>query len=179
MRVNSGNLKGRKLIENKYDHIRPTTDKVRQALFTKLQFFLQEKKVLDLFCGTGALGIEALSRGASSVLFVDKDFRSVQMTKENLKNLKIDAKVVKCDAVKFVEVCNENYDLILLDPPYKSGLYEKVLPKIYEKNLLNDDGVIVCEHASNDTFDYSPFQVYDEKKYGNITLTFLEKKNYN
>ena len=179
MRVNSGNLKGRKLIENKYDHIRPTTDKVRQALFTKLQFFLPDKKVLDLFCGTGALGIEALSRGASSVLFVDKDFRSVQMTKENLKNLKIDAKVVKCDAVKFLEVCNESYDLILLDPPYKSGLYEKVLPKIYEKNLLNDDGVIVCEHASNDTFDYSPFQVYDEKKYGNITLTFLEKKNYN
>ena len=65
----------------------------------------------------------------------------------------------------------------ILENVFENGLYEKVLPKIYEKNLLNDDGVIVCEHASNDTFDYSPFQVYDEKKYGNITLTFLEKKN--
>lgn len=175
MRINSGNFKGRKLIENKYDHIRPTTDKVRQALFTKLQFFLPNKKVLDLFCGTGALGIEALSRGASSVLFVDKDFRSVQMTKENLKNLKINAKVVKCDAVKYLEVCSEKYDLILLDPPYKSGLYEKILTKISDKDILNDEGMIVCEHASNDTFNYSPFTVYDEKKYGNITLTYLEK----
>lgn len=175
MRINSGNFKGRKLIENKYDHIRPTTDKVRQALFTKLQFFLPNKKVLDLFCGTGALGIEALSRGASSVLFVDKDFRSVQMTKENLKNLKINAKVVKCDAVKYLEVCSEKYDLILLDPPYKSGLYEKILTKISDKDILNDEGIIVCEHASNDTFNYSPFTVYDEKKYGNITLTYLEK----
>lgn len=175
MRINSGNFKGRKLIENKYDHIRPTTDKVRQALFTKLQFFLPNKKVLDLFCGTGALGIEALSRGASSVLFVDKDFRSVQMTKENIKNLKINAKVVKCDAVKYLEVCSEKYDLILLDPPYKSGLYEKILTKISDKDILNDEGMIVCEHASNDTFNYSPFTVYDEKKYGNITLTYLEK----
>ena len=173
MRVDSGIYKGRKLLENKYDHIRPTTDKVKQALFVKLQFFVPNKKVLDLFCGTGAMGIEALSRGAESVLFVDKDYRSCNMTKENLKNLNIDAKVVKCDAVKFVEVCKERYDLIILDPPYKSGLYEKVLPKLYD--ILNDDGIIVCEHASNDNFDYAPFEVYDEKKYGNITLTYLQK----
>ena len=173
MRVDSGIYKGRKLIENKYDHIRPTTDKVKQALFVKLQFFVPNKKVLDLFCGTGAIGIEALSRGAESVLFVDKDFRSCNLTKENLKNLKIDAKVVKCDAVKFVEVCKEKYDLVILDPPYKSGLYEKILPKL--KPILNDGAIIVCEHASNDTFSYLPFKVFDEKKYGNITLTYLEE----
>ena len=175
MRINSGNFKGRKLIENKYEHIRPTADKVRQALFTKLQFFIQGKSVLDLFCGTGALGVEALSRGASSVIFVDKDYRSVNLTKNNIKNLNINAKVVKCDAVKFVEVCQESFDLIILDPPYKSGLYEKVLPLIYEKNLLNDDGIIVCEHSSNDAFKYFPFKVFDEKRYGTKTLTYLEK----
>lgn len=175
MRVNSGKFKGKKLIENKYDHIKPTTDKVKQACFVKLQFFLPGKKVLDLFCGTGAIGIEALSRGAESVLFVDKDFKSCNMTKQNLKNLGIDAKVVKCDAVKFAEVCKEKYDLIFLDPPYKSGLYEKVLPKL--ERILEGDGVIVCEHASNDTFNYLPFDVYDEKKYGNITLTYLQKKS--
>ena len=78
MRVDAGKYKGRRLIENKYDHIRPTTDKVRQALFVKLQFFVPEARVLDLFCGTGAMGIEALSRGANEVIFVDKDERSVQ-----------------------------------------------------------------------------------------------------
>ena len=99
MRVDSGIFKGRRLLENKFEHIRPTTDKVRQALFTKLQFFLLNKRVLDLFCGTGALGIEALSRGASEVVFVDKDARSASMTRENLKNLGVKARVIRCAAL--------------------------------------------------------------------------------
>ena len=174
MRVNSGKFKGRKLLENKFEHIRPTTDKVRQAIFVKLQFFVPGKKVLDLFCGTGAMGIEALSRGAESVVFVDKDIRSVQMTKSNLKNMGIEASVFKCDACIFVEKCKTKFDLIILDPPYKSGLYEKVLNLIYEKEILNDDGIIVCEHDSHMSFDYGNFVVFDEKKYGNISLTYLK-----
>ncbi len=173
MRIDSGKFKGRRLIENKYPHIRPTTDKVRQAIFTKLQFFLPEKKVLDLFCGTGAMSIEALSRGAGSVTMVDKDFRSVAMAKENLKNMGIDQKVVKCDALIFLDKCTEQFDLIILDPPYKSGLYGVVLKKIYDKKLLTGDGVIVCEHAKEDKFETDKFQVYDEKKYGNIAVTYL------
>lgn len=176
MRVDSGKFKGRRLLENKYDHIRPTTDKVRQALFTKLQFFIQDKYVLDLFCGTGAMGIEALSRGAKEVDFVDKDFRSVQMTKENLKNLGVNCKVNKCDAVLFLEKCEKKYDLIILDPPYKSGIYEKVLQKIFEKQILNEEGIIVCEHAKEDTFDYQNFEVFDEKRYGTIMLTYLKHR---
>jgi len=175
MRVDSGKYKGRKLLENKYDHIRPTTDKVRQALFVKLQFFVPGKKVLDLFCGTGALGIEALSHEASGVVFVDKDARSVSMTKTNLKALGIDAKVFKMDARMFLEKCQEQFDLILLDPPYKSGVYETILKTIEEKNLLTDDGIIVCEHAKEDVFDYQNFSVFDEKRYGTIMLTYLEK----
>lgn len=175
LRIDSGKFKGRRLQENKFEHVRPTTDKVRQALFTKLQFFLPETKVLDLFCGTGAMGIEALSRGAGSVDFVDKDFRSVQMTKANLKLLGINEKVFKCDAVNFLERCDKCYDLIILDPPYKSGLYEKVLKIIYEKNLLTEDGIIVCEHAKEDSFDYLQFNVIDEKRYGSIMLTYLQK----
>lgn len=174
MRVDSGIYKGRKLIENKYDHIRPTTDKVRQALFTKLQLFIQDKKVLDLFCGTGAIGIEALSWGASEVVFVDKDIRSVKMTRENLNNLNIKAKVLHSPCESFLNFCNQKFDLIILDPPYKSGLYEKVLNKIFEKEILSEDGIIVCEHAKLDTFDYSPFFVFDQKNYGNITLTYLK-----
>lgn len=173
MRVDAGLYKGRRLLENKYEHIRPTTDKVKQALFVKLQFFVPEKKVLDLFCGTGAMGIEAISRGAEKVVFVDKDQRSVDMTKANLKNLGIENKVTKCDALLFLDRCEEKFDLIILDPPYKSGLYEKVLGKIYERKLIADDGIIVCEHAKEDDFEYSPFVVFDEKRYGNIMLTYL------
>ncbi len=177
MRVDSGIYKGRRLLENKYDHIRPTTDKVRQALFVKLQFFVPDRKVLDLFCGTGAMGIEAVSRGAEKVVFVDKDPRSVDMTKSNLKNLGINEKVFKCDALTFLEKCDQTFDLIILDPPYKSGLYEKVLLKIFEKNILAQDGIIVCEHAKEDSFDYSPFEVFDEKRYGTIMLTYLKNKD--
>lgn len=175
IRIDAGKFKGRRLIENKYEHVRPTTDKVRQALFVKLQFFVPEKRVLDLFCGTGAVGIEALSRGAGEVVFVDKDFRSVQMTKQNLKNLGIDTKVHKCDALKFLDTCTRQFDLIVLDPPYKSGLYEKVLPLVFENNLLADEGIIVCEHDKADSFNYQPFAVFDEKRYGNTILTYLIK----
>lgn len=177
MRVDAGKFKGRRLIENKFEHIRPTTDKVRQALFTKLQFFIEGKKVLDLFCGTGALGIEALSRGASEVVFVDKDSRSQKMTRDNLKALNVEAKVIRCDALAYVDKTKEKFDLILLDPPYKSGLYEKVIKKL--ENILCDDGIIVCEHDKKDTFDYSPFEVYDEKRYGNTILTYLCKVQKN
>lgn len=176
MRIDSGKFKGRRLIENKFAHIRPTTDKVRQALFTKLQFFLQGKSVLDLFCGTGAMSIEALSRGAESVTMVDKDIRSVRLAQDNLKNMNIAQKVIKCDAMLFLEKCTQQFDLIILDPPYKSGLYEKVLHKIFEKNLLADDGIIVCEHAKEDKIENTNFELMDEKKYGNILLTYFVKK---
>lgn len=176
MRVDSGKYKGRRLLENKYAHIRPTTDKVRQALFVKLQFFVPDKRVLDLFCGTGAMGIEAVSRGAEKVVFVDKDARSVEMTKANLKNLGINEKVVKMDAGLFLDKCQEQFDLIIFDPPYKSGLYEQVLKKISGKNILSEEGIIVCEHAKEDDFDYQDFEVFDEKRYGTIMLTYLTKK---
>ncbi len=176
IRIDSGKYKGRRLIENKYSHIRPTTDKVRQALFTKLQFFVPDKDVLDLFCGTGAMSIEALSRGAKSVTMVDKDFRSVEMATKNLKNIGIEQKVIKSDALIFLDRCQKSFDLIILDPPYKSGLYESVLEKIYQRNLLNEDGIIVCEHAKEDRVVCDNFDLLDEKRYGNIMLTYFIKK---
>lgn len=175
MRIDSGKFKGRRLLDSKFEHIRPTTDKVRQALFVKLQFFLPDKDVLDLCCGTGALGIEALSRGANAVVFVDKDTRSVNLTKFNLNSLDVKAKVVRRDAVKFLDECTLQFDLILIDPPYKSGIYEAILKKIGEKEILKADGIIVCEHSASDNFDYSPFHIFDEKKYGDTVLTYLEQ----
>ena len=175
MRVISGKFGGRVLKENPFDHIRPTTDKVKQAMFTKLQFEIDGSRVLDLFCGTGGLGIEALSRGAKEVIFVDKNYKSVEITKQNLKNLGECANVYKQDALIALEKVSGKFDLIILDPPYKSGLYEKVLQKIFERDLLSEGGTIVCEHANKDDFDYSPFMIYDEKRYGTIKLTYLQK----
>lgn len=173
MRVVSGSKKGKKLLENNFEHIRPTTDKVKQALFTKLQFFVEGKRVLDMFCGTGALGIEALSRGAKEVVFIDKNPKSVYLTKQNLKNLGLDAKVLTADALKILKPNWGKFDLILIDPPYKSGLYKPALKTILQNGLLADEGVVVCEHAKDDEFDCGLFDMVDEKKYGNIMLTYL------
>ncbi len=174
MKVTSGIYKGRKLIDNKFEHIRPTADMVKQAMFNKLSEIVVGGKVLDLFCGTGALGIEAISRGASKVVFADKDKRSVELTKNNLKNLNISAKVFFADYQSAIKALKgEKFDLIILDPPYMAGLYENALKTIFECELLSDGGVIVCEHERNVKIDFSPFIVQDEKNYGIKTLTYL------
>ena len=175
MRVDSGKFKGRKLIENKFEHIRPTTDKVRQALFTKLQFFIPESKVLDLFCGTGALGIEAISRGASEVVFADKDARSISLTIKNLNKLGLTARVLNAtyqNAIK--RLSGEKFDIIILDPPYKSGLYEDCVKLIYQSGLLSENGIIVCEQNKEDEFDFSPFETIDIKVYGIKKVCYLK-----
>lgn len=174
MRVISGSLKGKKLAENKFDHIRPTTDKVKQALFTKLQFDIEGARVLDVFCGTGALGIEALSRGAAEVIFVDKNPKSIALTKSNLRALGLNAKTLTADATKILKSFEGEFNLIILDPPYKSGLYSRVLEIIAEKKLLAGDGMIVCEHAKDEKIDFSPFKLIDQKRYGRIMLSYLQ-----
>lgn len=175
MRIISGKYKGKNLLPCNYDHIRPTADKVKQAIFTKLQFDIPFSRVLDLFCGTGALGIEAISRNASEVIFVDLNKKSVDLTTKNLKAINSNAKVYNYDALKALELVKGQFDFIFLDPPYHAGLYEKVLNKIAEKNVLTENGIIVCEHARKDTFNWKPFNILDEKDYGTICVTYLTK----
>lgn len=177
MRVTAGIYKGRTLIENKYEHIRPTADMVKQALFNKINFYLPNRSVLDLFCGTGALGIEAISRGAKEVIFVDKDFCSVALTKENLKKLGIDADVFKGDCLnvlKFLKFQNKLFDIIILDPPYKSNLYQICVEEIYKLGLLKESGLIVCEMNKEDNFIFENFNIVDEKIYGTKKLVYLQ-----
>ena len=163
------------LCENKYEHIRPTADMVKQAIFNKLQDRIVGARVLDLFCGTGALGIEAVSRGAGKVIFVDKDYRSVELTKANLKKLGIVAKVVKASYEQAIKsLAGQKFDIIILDPPYKSGVYEDCIQKLYQNELLAEDGIIVCEHDRKDQFDFSPFEVINEKRYGIKMVTYLK-----
>ena len=172
MRVISGKYKGKILKSPTSDNIRPTGDKVKQGLFTKLQFFVQDKVVLDLFCGSGGLGIEALSRGAKKVYFVDKDKRSIALTKQNLIGLDGDYKVMNATYAQALNTITEQADLILIDPPYASGVYSDVLNIIFEKKLLRQDGIIVCEHPNELVID-TPFNIFDTKRYGTVTLSFM------
>lgn len=172
MRVISGEHRGRVLDSPKHD-IRPTLDKVKQALFTRLQFEIGGKKVLDLFSGSGALGIEALSRGASEVVFVDKNLDSIKLTKQNLKKLGYSGKVITGDALDVLKRLDETFDIILLDPPYKSGLYEKCLEIIKDRKLLNEGGIIVCERARDEKIDSQGFKLDCTKFYGTVALDYF------
>ncbi len=176
MRVIAGKYRGKPLKSPLSSNIRPTGDKVKQALFTKLQFFVPDKVVVDLFCGSGALGIEAISHGAKKVFFVDKDKRSVALTKQNLNGMCEEYKVYNCDYSVALSKLSEKVDLFLIDPPYASGVYDNVLSLIEQHDLLSDDGIIVCEHP-NELEVTSNFVEFDKKRYGTVTLTYLKKRD--
>ena len=179
MRITSGKFKGKKLVENTFEHIRPTADMVKQSIFNKLQAQVLGAKVLDLFCGTGSLGIEALSRGASMVVMADLDKRSVALTQNNLKLIGSpkEARVVQGDYKDILaKLKGQKFDIILLDPPYKAGLYEDCVKNIYDKGLLAENGVIVCEHNKEDDFDFSVFACLDKRTYGIKAVTYLLNK---
>lgn len=178
MRVVAGKYRGKVLKSPISNNIRPTGDKVKQALFTKLQFYIADKVVVDLFCGSGALGIEALSHGASFAYFVDKDRRSIALTKQNLVGINDDYKVICADYQIALGLIDKKVDLFLIDPPYASGVYDNVLSIIEKNNLLTDDGIIVCEHP-NDMQINSNFDVFDQKRYGTVTLSYLKKREQN
>ena len=174
MRITTGKFGGRKLLENPYEHIRPTADIVKQSIFNRLMDVVPDAVVLDLFCGTGALGIEALSRGAKEVVFADKDTRSVKLTQGNLKKLGVKARVITADFnVALKALKGAKFNIILLDPPYMSGVYEKALSLIFEYDLLAENGVIVCEHEKNVNINFQPFSLESQKRYGIKILSYL------
>lgn len=178
MRVIAGEFKGYTLTGPKSEKTRPTTDVVKEAIFCKLAYDVDEAVVLDLFAGSGALGIEALSRGASDVDFVDFNNNAVSLTKKNLSHIYKNAKmtnvqVYKSDCRSFLNKTLKTYDIIFLDPPYDSKLYEECLQIIFDKKLLNKDGIIVCEHTTDFKFDKFDKYVYDRKKYGNTSVSYL------
>jgi len=178
MKVVAGKYKGKLLIDRPYEHIRPTADMVKQSIFNKLQFNLLGAKVLDLFCGTGALGIEALSRGAEKVVMADGDKRSVKLAEDNLKLLDNppQVKVMLGDFRQIISLLNgEKFDIIILDPPYQSGIYHECLVLIDRFNLLAEEGIIVCEQDKNTSIDYSPFCIEDERNYGIKKVAYLGK----
>lgn len=192
MRVISGEKKGERLFSLKRRKIRPTSDKVKGAIFNILSYgsefgqSLEGKRVLDLFAGSGALGLEALSRGAEEVVFVDNSSVSLNLARKNLKKLGFETKgrMVKKEILRFLRSENEitfsGFDLIFADPPYGKGLCQKLLGVLAEKNFLNTEGVLVMEHHKKEKIEEKKnFVLLQERKYGDTLISFFKKKHIN
>ena len=154
---------------------RPTTDKVKESIFNIIQFDVEGRRVLDLFGGTGQLGIEALSRGAEHCTFVDLRKEAAAVIRENLVHTRLDgsAKVVQGDCMAFLTGTREKFGLVFLDPPYASGLLEKVLNVIAKIDIVTENGIIVCESSADAVLPElpAPYEKGREYRYGKIKLT--------
>lgn len=173
MRVITGKARGVQLKTPDGMLTRPTADRVKEALFSVIQFDIPGARVLDLFGGTGQLGIEALSRGAAQAVFVDASRESVELVKRNLQHTKLDkqARVVSSDAIAFLQGKHEPFDIALLDPPYRKDLIEQALPLM--ARVMKPTGLIVCEHPTDEPLpdEAGPFRRLRDYRYGRIVLT--------
>ena len=178
MRVITGSARGRRLKELMGTDTRPTTDKVKEGLFSIIQFDIEGRRVLDLFAGTGQLGIEALSRGAAEAVFVEKRPDAVKLVRENLElcQLSENARVHTGDALAYLR-SGETFDLIFLDPPYGSDLLEQALERIVAFDICRGHGIIVAESAVEKTLPpvAPPYRLYREYRYGKIKLTVYHR----
>lgn len=179
MRVISGTARGRRLKELQGMDTRPTTDKVKESIFNIIQFDIEGRRALDLFSGTGQLGIEALSRGAARCTFLDQRKEAVALIRENLKTTGLSerAAVLQGDAISFLTTCREKFDLIFLDPPYQSDLLERALDAITRIDILNGNGIILCESSVEKILPQpnGPYEMGREYRYGKIKLTLYHR----
>ena len=179
MRVITGTARGIQLKTPDGMQTRPTADRVKEALFSIINFDIPGAKVLDLFGGTGQLGIEALSRGAASAVFVDAREESCRLIRENLKRTKLekDAKVIRSDYLDYLNRCREQYNIILLDPPYAEVFLENSIKRITEIDILQSDGIIVAERPLGKElpWEFEGFTRSKDYKYGKVLLTIYRK----
>ena len=180
MRVIAGTARGTVLKTPEGMLTRPTADRVKEAVFSILQFDLPGTRILDLFGGTGQLGIEALSRGAKSAVFVDASDKACVLIKENLRRCKMesDAKVIRADYLDYLQRCRENFDIILLDPPYAEVFLENALKKLSEIDILQSGGIIVAERPVEKPLDMvlPGFSRSKDYKYGKTIITIYRKE---
>ncbi len=178
MRVIAGKLKGHQLVSFSADHIRPTTDRVKQSIFNKIAAHVEGGRVLDLFSGTGSLAIEAYSQGAVSVTAVESNPKSVKIIKENLKKLKIEneIQVFPIDVFEFLEKYEgEAFDLVLIDPPFTQKLAHDALMAIAPTKALKPGSVVVIEASSHEQVAdaYPPLALVDRRDYGDKKVSFF------
>jgi len=171
MRVITGTARGRRLKTPENYDIRPTTDNVKEAVFNIIQFDIEGRRVLDLFAGTGQLGIECLSRGAKSAVFIDADGKAAALVKENLKTCGLEGTVIEQDALSYLKGCGK-FDLVFIDPPYDSGLYDEVLRTINLVDILSEGGIIIVEARREKTLPEmtAPYRKAKEYRYGRVKI---------
>lgn len=178
MRVITGEARGRRLKEPVGMDIRPTTDKVKESIFNIIQFDIEGRKVLDLFGGSGQLGIEAISRGAKSAVFVDASQQAVKLINENLKIVGFEdrARVVRGDSISFL-ASGEKYGVVFMDPPYDTDLLDKALENAIKFDILKENGIIVCESKLEKQLAVTePYYLSREYKYGKIKLSVFSRR---
>ena len=179
MRVITGTARGMNLKAPKGENTRPTMDQVKEGMFSAIQFEIEGRRVLDLFAGSGQLGIEALSRGAKSAVFVDRQREAVQIIRENLEKTRFteQARVLQLDFASFLKSCREQFDLIFLDPPYAEKFLENALFSISEIDILSDSGIIICERASEKALlsDFGRIHLQKTYKYGKASVSIYRK----
>lgn len=179
MRVITGTARGIQLKPPEGMVTRPTTDRVKEAMFSIIHFDIPGARVLDLFGGTGQLGIEAISRGAKHAVFVDAGEPACRLIKENLKKTKLEGqgRVIRSDYLEFLSRCRESFDIILLDPPYAEVFLENALKKITEIDILAENGIIVTERPLGKElpWEFAGFDRSKDYKYGNTLVTIYRK----
>ena len=178
MRIISGKATGRRLRTLEGNDVRPTTDKVKEAIFSIIQFDLPGSVFLDLFSGSGQMGIEALSRDAKFAYFVDSSRASVAVTNENLEAVGFSdcSKVYLMDSLSFLRSTSNTFDVALLDPPYNKGLLEEVLPLLEPK--MSERGIVLCEHPEKEILPDEVGRLVKKKEYsyGKIGVTLYTVK---
>lgn len=179
MRIISGTARGRRLKTLEGNDVRPTTDKVKEAIFSAIQFDIEGRRFLDLFAGSGQMGLEALSRGAEFAVFVDSANDSIKVLKENVTatGFSEQSRIYRADALSYLSTCPDTFDIAFLDPPYAGGLLEKALDSVCAK--MSDFGTIICEHPPEVTLPdcVNGFSVARRYRYGKINVTTYKKEN--
>ncbi len=182
MRVISGYLRSRKLIGYDLDSTRPTMDKVKESLFAMIQEHISESTCLDLFAGSGSLGIEAISNYANHCYFVDNNKKAIEVLNSNIDNLNIDSKTTiinkdYSDALKYFSDNNIKFDIVFLDPPYEFNVYSKITNYIVDNNLINDEGIIVCEYSTDINCSFNKLKLLKTRDYGNKKIDIYVYSN--
>ena len=178
MRIITGKAKGIKLKTLEGDHTRPTAERVKEAIFSVLQFDIEGRNVLDLFSGSGQLALEALSRGAAQAVMLDNSPEAIKTIKANAQNTKLNdqCRIYNINALDFIKRNSDiKFDIIFLDPPYNSNYYDSVLEELSRSSMLKPTTVIVCESDREVTTTKitEKYNVTKEARYGRIMVTFL------
>ncbi len=182
MRIISGKYKGRQMVSFKAPHIRPTTDRVKETIFNILRGDISGVRALDLFSGTGSLGIEALSRGAAYVEFVESHPRSLRIIRENLNKLQVSEpfSIVARDVFKYLkEYAGEPFQVIFIDPPFTEALADACMTALAQSRAAKKNTIVVIESAKREPIEdhYNSFHLLDRRAFGDKSASFYRKES--